>query len=93
VIEKAIKYCEKCDIMNAYLAAHGSRVMNMLLTEWDFEEEKRIAIEEAIEDLADRIEKAKDREINSVRNFKALGVDVETISKALGLYVEEIARL
>jgi hypothetical protein len=100
-IKASINYCEKYDIMKAYLMAHGSGVRNMLLTEWDFEEEKRIAIEEALEDAEEKVKaaeaQAKAAEAQTIainaKNLKALDVDVDIISKATGLPIERINEL
>ena len=35
LVEEAIRYCIKHDIMREYLLQHGSEVENMLLTEWN----------------------------------------------------------
>ncbi len=37
-MKKAIKYCEKHDIMKEYLEIYGSEVLNMLLEEWYMED-------------------------------------------------------
>jgi indole-3-glycerol phosphate synthase len=66
----------------------------MLLTEWDFEEEKRIAIEEALEDAEEKVKAAEAQAIAiNAKNLKALDVDVEIISKATGLPIERINEL
>jgi predicted transposase/invertase (TIGR01784 family) len=102
-IKEAIRHCEKYGIMKSYLESHGSGVRNMLITEWNFELEKKISNEEAREDgfaigeakgkaegKAEGISKGK---VAVARNLRTLGVDAEVISKASGLSVDEILQL
>ncbi len=49
-IKKAIKYCEKHDILREYLKIHGSEVLNMLLEEWNMEDAIAYARKEGRED-------------------------------------------
>jgi predicted transposase/invertase (TIGR01784 family) len=79
----------------------------MLITEWNFELEKKISNEEAREDgfakgeargiakgEAKGIAKGEAKgKVAVARNLRALGVDAEVISKASGLSVDEIRQL
>jgi len=49
-VEKAIKFCEKHDIMKEFLKVHGSEVLNMLLEEWNTEDAIAFAREESREE-------------------------------------------
>ncbi|MDR2900266.1 MAG: hypothetical protein LBV20_01930 [Treponema sp.] len=49
-IRKAIKYCEKHDILKEYLEIHGSEVLNMLLEEWNTEDAIAYARKESREE-------------------------------------------
>ena len=60
-IKKAIKYCEKHDILKEYLQIHGSEVLNMILNEWNTEDAIAFAREEGREDgLEDGLEKGRE---------------------------------
>jgi len=48
--EKAIKFCEKYDILREFLEIHGSEVLNMLLEEWNMDDALAVAREEAWEE-------------------------------------------
>jgi hypothetical protein len=49
-LRKAIEYCTGKNILREFLEAHGSEVMNMLLTEWNWDEALEVAREEGWED-------------------------------------------
>ncbi len=49
-IKKAVKYCEKHDILREYLKIHGSEVLKMLLEEWNMEDAIAYARKEGRED-------------------------------------------
>jgi len=56
-IQEAVKYCYKHDILRGFLEVHGSEVLNMLITEWNLEDAKKVWYEEAREDgLRDGLE-------------------------------------
>ncbi len=48
-IEKAIQRCSSCGIMPEYLQENGAEVLNMLLTEWNWDDAKEVWQEEAFE--------------------------------------------
>jgi hypothetical protein len=54
-IRKAIKYCEKHDILKEYLEIHGSEVLNMLLEEWNTEDAIAYAKNEGKEETQEHI--------------------------------------
>ncbi len=49
-IKKAIQRCSSCGIMPEYLQENGAEVLNMLLTEWDWDVAKKVWKEEAFEE-------------------------------------------
>ena len=49
-IRKAIQYCIAHGIMKEYLERHGTEVVNMLLTEWNLEDAKKVWFEEGREE-------------------------------------------
>ncbi len=49
-IEKAIQRCSSCGIMPEYLQENGAEVLNMLLTEWNWDDAKEVWQEEAKEE-------------------------------------------
>ncbi len=60
-IEKAIQRCSSCGIMPEYLQENGAEVLNMLLTEWNWDDAKEVWQEEAFE--AGEIKGRRDGEI------------------------------
>ena len=49
-IKKAVQYCGKNDILKEFLEKNASEVMNMLITEWNWDDAKEVWQEEAWED-------------------------------------------
>jgi len=77
-IKKAIKYCEKHDILKGYLQIHGSEVLNMILTEWNTEDAIAFAREEGRED---GLEKGREE----IFKLLELGLSLEEIKLRLAL--------
>jgi flagellar biosynthesis/type III secretory pathway protein FliH len=49
-MRKAVKYCRDHDILKEFLEANASEVMNMLLTEWNWDDAKQVWFEEGMEE-------------------------------------------
>ena len=79
-IKKAIKYCEKHDILREYLQIHGSEVLNMILTEWNTEDAIAFAREEGREDgIEEGLEKGREE----ILRLLELGLSLEEIKLRL----------
>jgi len=75
-IKNAIKYCVEHDILKNFLEQNGSEVINMLLTEWNWEDALDVRYEEGKEDVA-RNALAEGATLEFVR--KITGIDLETL--------------
>ena len=49
-IKKAIKYCRKHDILKEFLEKNATEVINMLMTEWNWDDALAVRYEEGLED-------------------------------------------
>ena len=85
-IKKAIKYCDKHDILKKYLEIHGSEVLNMILTEWNTEDAIAFAREEGREEV-------REEKRSIARNLLAEGSSPDYVQKITGFSLEEIENL
>jgi predicted transposase/invertase (TIGR01784 family) len=95
------------EIMVPYLKEHGSSIMSILIHEYSFEDELRVAKEAAEErgvlkgiekgreeGIEKGIKKGREEErIENARRMKADGVDIALIAKYTNLPKEDIANL
>jgi predicted transposase YdaD len=91
----AIKYCLEHDILREFLEKYGTEVYNMLLTEWNMEDAKKVWFEEGREEgreegIETGIEKNK---IEIAKNAMAMGFPIEQVHKLTGLDIETIQAL
>jgi hypothetical protein len=86
-VRNAIRYCIDHDILADYLSTNASEVENMLLTEWNWDDAKKVWQEEAREEEREK----RNREV--ARNLKAMNMPPEQISKATGLPLDAVAGL
>ena len=101
--ENAIKECIQNDILKEYLQRKSREVMNMLLSEYDYdtdiavqrEESLRIGIERGIEQgIAQGFsDGSHQKALETAKAFKRLGFDIAKIAEGTGLSVEEIEKL
>ena len=49
-IKAAIKYCKEHDILKGFFELHAKEVFNMLITEWNTEDAKKVWYEEGLEE-------------------------------------------
>ena len=90
-IKKAVIYCQKHDILREFLELHATEVLNMLYTEWNWDDALAVAREEGREDgLEEGLETAK---INIARNLLAKGSTLEFVRDITGLDIEMIENL
>jgi predicted transposase/invertase (TIGR01784 family) len=86
-VKKAVPYCRKHDILKEFMEEHAKEVMNMLMTEWNWDTAKEVWQEEA------REEGLSQGRHEIARNALAKGIPVETIKEITGLSLETIERL
>ena len=101
-MKKAIKYYLEHDILNEFLVEHTKEVFNMLITEWNTEEAKKVWYEEAHEEgFAQGMEKGLEKEQENLAKEKeeiarkalAEGLSVDIVCKITGLDVETVDKL
>jgi len=83
-VEKAIKYCQRRDILKKFLEIHASEVLNMLLTEWNTEDAKKVWYEDGLEDgLEKGIEKGLEKGREEVLKLMEQGLSLKEIKLSL----------
>ena len=106
-IKKAVIYCQKHDILREFLELHASEVLNMLYTEWNWDDALAVRYEEGHEDGLEEgreegreegIEKGREEgleaaKLNIARNLLAEGSTLEFVQKITGLDMETIESL
>ena len=86
-IKITVKYCQKYGILKRFLDTHGPEVLNMLLTEWNLEDAKKVWFEDGKE------EGREEKELEIVRNALAKGLTPEFVHEITGLTMETIQGL
>jgi predicted transposase/invertase (TIGR01784 family) len=86
-VKRAVRFCIDHDIMKEFLKLHSSEVMNMLVTEWNWDTALRVRGEEGREEGREEAKK------EDAKNLLALGVSPDTVAKAIGLSKETIKDL
>ncbi len=95
-IRQAVVYCRDHDILKEFLETHGTEVLNMLMTEWNWDDALAYRFEEGREEgwekgLEKGLEKGREKERKeNVRNMFAMGMDIEVIAQALKWPIEKI---
>jgi len=97
-LEKAVRWCIRHGYLRDFLKLHGSEVVNMLMTEWNWDDAKEVWQEEAREEglqegREEGLVKLQQKQLEIARNFKALGLAPDQIAAGTGLSPEEIAAL
>ena len=94
-IRKAIKYCQKHDILNGFLETHGSEVLNMLLTEWNWDDALAVRFEEGLEEGMERGREEGREEGYRQIAMKALskGLPLDVIKDITGFDLETIQKI
>jgi hypothetical protein len=82
-LEKTVRWCIRHGYLRDFLKLHGSEVVNMLLTEWNWDDAKEVWQEEAREE----------KQLEIARNFKALGLTPDQIASGTGLPLETVEKL
>jgi len=94
-MKKAVRYCREHDILKEFLAQNATEVMNMLMTEWNIEDAKKVWFEEGWEGGREEGREEgweKSRE-TIARNALAKGASIEYIHDITGLDIETIKQL
>ena len=94
-LTKSVKHCLENNILKDFLTLHGSEVVNMLLTEWNWDDAKRVWKEEAREEGREEgIEKGKKEEREKIAvDLLKEGLPVTLISKSTKLTVKKLTEL
>jgi len=98
-IKKAVIYCRKHDILREFLELHATEVLNMLFTEWNWDDALAVAREEGKEDgLEEGREEGREEgleaaKVNIARNLLAKGSTLEFVHDITGLDMETIEGL
>jgi predicted transposase YdaD len=98
-IKKAIKYCIEHDILKAFLEKNSSEVINMLLTEWNWDDALAVRYEEGREEgLEKGMEKGMEEGMEKgreevARNALAQGISIDIIKTITGMDEETIKKL
>ncbi len=94
-VDLAIDECIRENILRDFLTKHRAEVKNMFLYEYDEELHKKFIREEGYDEgfAAGEDSGIRKANIESARNLKLTGVDINIIAKATGLTVEEVEAL
>jgi hypothetical protein len=98
-LKKAVRYCREHDILKGFLERNGTEVMNMLITEWNWDDAKEVWYTEGLEEgLHKGLEEGLHKGLETGREEvarKALseGVSVELVQKITGLDVDTLTGL
>ena len=82
-VKRAVKYCRDNNILRDFFEQNGSEVMNMLMTEWNWDDALAVRFEEGREEGREEI----------ARNALAEGLSPEVICAITGLDTETIMTL
>ena len=102
-LKEAVKYCEKHDILREFLKLHAGEVLNMLYTEWNWDDAFAVAREEAREEGMEKgmekgIEKGMEKgrvteKLEIAQNLLAKGSTPKFVHDITGLDMETIISL
>ncbi len=90
-VAQAIKDCMKEGLMVDFVREHGSEAVNMIFTQWNFEDAMEVRYEEGFEDGAEKGESL--RLIKQVQRKRLKGKSVSAISEELEDSVEVIEQI
>ena len=94
-IRQAVIYCRENDIMQPFLTDNSSKVENMLLTDWNWDEAMEVAKEEAWKDsrAEGQAEGERKRSFDIAKKLRMRGDPLDEIANLTGLTVEQIQGL
>jgi len=90
-VKRAVKYCRDNNILRDFFEQNGSEVMNMLMTEWNWDDALAVRFEEGREE--GREEGLEEGREEIARNAIAEGLSPEVICAITGLDTETIMTL
>jgi predicted transposase/invertase (TIGR01784 family) len=90
-VKEAVKYCINHGVLKEFLELHSSEVLNMLFTEWNWDDALAVRYEEGREE--GREEGQEENREETARKALYEGISVELIQKITGLDIETINRL
>jgi predicted transposase/invertase (TIGR01784 family) len=82
-VKKAVIFCHDHDILKGFLEKNASEVMNMLITEWNWDDAKEVWQEEA----------RTEEKFTIARKMKEMGDPLEKIQTITGLSTETIEHI
>jgi transposase len=82
-MKSAVVYCREHDILKEFLERNASEVMNMLITEWNWDDARDVWYKEGREEGREEI----------ARNALAKGMSPDAVSEITGLDLETIKKL
>jgi len=102
-VRKAVIYCRDHEILREFLEKNATEVLNMLMTEWNIEDAKKVWYEEGLEEGMEKgmeagMEKGMEAGLEKgsyiiAQNLVSLGFPLETVVSATGLDPEKVRRL
>jgi predicted transposase/invertase (TIGR01784 family) len=102
-MKAAIEYCIEHSILSKFLLEHAPEVMNMLLSEWNWDDAKEVWQEEAREEGIGigreegigigREEGREDKAAEIAKNLIGKGLSLDAISETTGLDLETIKNM
>ncbi|GMO22797.1 MAG: hypothetical protein Pg6A_10070 [Termitinemataceae bacterium] len=92
---KAIRWCIDHNKLKQFLETNSSEVINMLITEWDWDKYVAVQRREAVEEgrMEGRMEGRIEGRMEIARSALAEGASVEFVRKITGIDAETIQRL
>ena len=97
-VKKAVVYCREHDIMKELLEQNASEVLNMLMTEWNWDDAIKVwqneGREEGLEQGREEGHRViVERTLEIARKMKTDGQPLENIAKYTGLTLDEVEQL
>jgi hypothetical protein len=86
-LKRAVRYCRDHDILKEFLEKNATEVMNMLMTEWNWDDALAVRYEDGMEDGRE------DEREEIAKNALAKGLSPELICTITGLDMETIKSL
>jgi hypothetical protein len=105
--KKAVKYCQKHDILKGFMELHATEVLSMLMTEWNWDDALAVRYEEGMEQgreegLEEGLNQGREEGLDQgrtaeklaiARNLLSKGSTPEFVQEITGLPLEKIAKL
>jgi predicted transposase/invertase (TIGR01784 family) len=86
-LKRAVRYCRDHDILKEFLEKNATEVMNMLMTEWNWDDALAVRYEDGMEDGRE------DEREEIAKNALAKGLSPELICTITGLDMETVTSL